>query len=119
MSRNFEDSPSFFADQQASSGVPSSETKVKRGERIVGFDKELIEKLGGKDPCPCGSGRRFQTLLPIRGLLRWRHGPLLRAGLATRIDVPLFAASSLRLSGRDAPTAGLRTELDCASRAGR
>ncbi|WP_390624007.1 SEC-C metal-binding domain-containing protein [Fodinicola feengrottensis] len=23
-----------------------------------------MEKLGGNDPCPCGSGRRFQTLLP-------------------------------------------------------
>ncbi|MFI5210449.1 MAG: SEC-C metal-binding domain-containing protein [Gemmatimonadales bacterium] len=26
--------------------------------------KELIEKLGRKDPCPCGSGRRFQAMLP-------------------------------------------------------
>jgi hypothetical protein len=25
--------------------------------------KELIEKLGRNDPCPCGSGRRFQALL--------------------------------------------------------
>ncbi|MFC9997072.1 SEC-C metal-binding domain-containing protein [Nocardia sp. NPDC127526] len=24
----------------------------------------MVEKLGGQDPCPCGSGRRFQTLLP-------------------------------------------------------
>ncbi|WP_220448092.1 SEC-C metal-binding domain-containing protein [Nonomuraea diastatica] len=24
----------------------------------------MIEKLGGKDPCPCGSGRRFPPLLP-------------------------------------------------------
>ncbi|WP_414717198.1 SEC-C metal-binding domain-containing protein [Tahibacter sp.] len=23
----------------------------------------LCEKLGRKDPCPCGSGRRFQELL--------------------------------------------------------
>ncbi|MFB9947764.1 SEC-C metal-binding domain-containing protein [Rhizobium puerariae] len=27
-------------------------------------DVELIEKLGRNDPCPCGSGRRFQALLP-------------------------------------------------------
>ncbi|WP_211349681.1 SEC-C metal-binding domain-containing protein [Micromonospora pisi] len=26
----------------------------------------MVEKLGGKDPCPCGSGRRFRPLLPCR-----------------------------------------------------
>jgi hypothetical protein len=31
---------------------------------VVHGDKELIEKLGRNDPCPCGSGRRFQGLLP-------------------------------------------------------
>ncbi|NKB57565.1 MAG: hypothetical protein GKS00_14660 [Alphaproteobacteria bacterium] len=40
-----------------------SETKVKRGERYVHGDVELVEKLGREDLCPCGSGRRFQTLL--------------------------------------------------------
>ncbi|MGZ5271663.1 MAG: SEC-C metal-binding domain-containing protein [Ramlibacter sp.] len=25
--------------------------------------KELLEKLGRNDPCPCGSGLRFQALL--------------------------------------------------------
>ncbi|MFI6761999.1 SEC-C metal-binding domain-containing protein [Micromonospora sp. NPDC050417] len=24
----------------------------------------MVEKLGGRDPCPCGSGRRFRPLLP-------------------------------------------------------
>jgi len=43
-------------------GFPS-ETRVKRGVRIVHGDKELIEKLGRKDPCPCGSARLFQELL--------------------------------------------------------
>jgi len=51
-------------------GYPS-ETQVKRGQRIVGGDKYLVEKLGRNDPCPCGSGRRFQKVLPedraIRG----------------------------------------------------
>jgi tRNA-splicing ligase RtcB len=37
---------------------------VKRGDRVVRGDKELIEKLGRNDPCPCGSGRRFQGVLP-------------------------------------------------------
>jgi uncharacterized protein YecA (UPF0149 family) len=39
-------------------GFPS-ETRVKRGVRIVHGTKELIEKLGRNDPCPCGSGRSF------------------------------------------------------------
>jgi uncharacterized protein YecA (UPF0149 family) len=43
-------------------GYPS-ETQVKRGFREVHGGKELLEKLGRNDPCPCGSGRRFQELL--------------------------------------------------------
>jgi len=43
-------------------GFPS-ETKVKRGMRVVHGDKELTEKLGRNDLCPCGSGRRFQEML--------------------------------------------------------
>jgi len=42
---------------------------VKRGLRFVHGDVELLEKLGRNDPCPCGSGLRFQTVLP-------RIGPL-------------------------------------------
>ena len=41
----------------------NSETRVKHGQRIVHGDKELIEKLGRNDPCPCLSGRRFQSML--------------------------------------------------------
>jgi SEC-C motif len=43
-------------------GFPS-ESEVKRGDRLVHGDKELIEKLGRNDLCPCGSGRRFQAML--------------------------------------------------------
>jgi len=43
-------------------GYPS-ERRVKRGYRVVGEDKELVEKLGRNDLCPCGSGRRFQEVL--------------------------------------------------------
>jgi uncharacterized protein YecA (UPF0149 family) len=39
-------------------GFPS-ETQVKRGVRVVHGNKELREKLGRSDLCPCGSGRRF------------------------------------------------------------
>jgi uncharacterized protein YecA (UPF0149 family) len=31
--------------------------------RVVHGDKELIEKLGRNDLCPCDSGRRFQEML--------------------------------------------------------
>lgn len=40
-------------------GYPS-ETRVKRGVRIVHGDKMLEEKLGRNDLCPCGSGKRFK-----------------------------------------------------------
>ncbi len=56
-------------------GFPS-ETRVKRGQRIVHGDKELVEKRGRNDLCPCGSGRRFQALLPEK----W---PVLTAAMAT------------------------------------
>jgi uncharacterized protein YecA (UPF0149 family) len=47
-------------------GFPS-ETRVKRGVRVLkGGELELIERLGNNDPCPCGSGRRFQELLSQR-----------------------------------------------------
>jgi uncharacterized protein YecA (UPF0149 family) len=49
-------------------GYPS-ETQVKRGERVVHGGKHLIEKLGRNDPCPCGSTRLFQALLPAQRLL--------------------------------------------------
>jgi hypothetical protein len=44
-------------------GYPS-ETNVKRGRQFVGDGKELEEKLGRRDPCPCGFGRRFWQVLP-------------------------------------------------------
>ncbi|MGD0227017.1 MAG: SEC-C metal-binding domain-containing protein [Terriglobia bacterium] len=35
--------------------------------------KELSEKLGRNDPCPCGSGIRFQEVLhALRPLRRYR-----------------------------------------------
>jgi uncharacterized protein YecA (UPF0149 family) len=49
-------------------GFPS-ETGVKRGDRIVRGTKELSEKLGRNDPCPCGSSRLFQALLPAQRLV--------------------------------------------------
>jgi uncharacterized protein YecA (UPF0149 family) len=43
-------------------GYPS-EARVKRGTQIVHGGKELVEKLGRNDLCPCGSGKRFQAVL--------------------------------------------------------
>src|SRR5438309_7974354 len=40
-------------------GFPS-ETQVRRGVRIVHGNKELFEKLGRNDLCPCGSSKRFK-----------------------------------------------------------
>ena len=55
--------PGFEVTSKRRKGFPS-ETRVKRGLRFVrGGEKELVEKLGRNDPCPCGSGKRFQTLL--------------------------------------------------------
>jgi hypothetical protein len=39
-------------------GFPS-ETRVKRGDRVVHGTKDLFEKLGRNDLCPCRSGRSF------------------------------------------------------------
>ena len=52
------DSPSHEITSKRRRGFPS-ETQVKRGQRVVHGDKELIEKLGRNDLCPCGSGHRF------------------------------------------------------------
>jgi len=55
----------------------ASETQVRRGDRVVHGDKELIEKLGRNDLCPCGSGRRFQEMLPALRPLRRQRTQLL------------------------------------------
>jgi uncharacterized protein YecA (UPF0149 family) len=42
----------------------ASEARVKRGHRYIkGGEIELVEQLGRNDPCPCGSGRKFQEVL--------------------------------------------------------
>jgi uncharacterized protein YecA (UPF0149 family) len=52
------DEPLFEITSKRRNGFPS-ETHVKRGPRIVHGGKELCEKLGRNDLCPCGSGSRF------------------------------------------------------------
>ena len=52
------DESNFEVTGKRRKGFPS-ETQVKRGVRVVHGNKELIEKLGRSDLCPCGSGRSF------------------------------------------------------------
>ena len=56
------DESNFEITSKRRKGFPS-ETSVKRGRQIVGGQKELVEKLGRNDLCPCGSNRRFQEML--------------------------------------------------------
>ena len=49
---------SFEITRKRRKGFPS-ETRVGKGERVVHGNKELREKLGRNDLCPCGSGHRF------------------------------------------------------------
>ena len=60
MARNNQDwgESNFEITSKRRKGFPS-ETQVKRGARVVHGNKELGEKLGRNDLCPCGSGRRF------------------------------------------------------------
>ncbi|MEE9547238.1 MAG: SEC-C metal-binding domain-containing protein, partial [Hyphomicrobium sp.] len=55
--------PPFEVSAKRRKSYPS-ETRVKRGERYVHGNVELVEKLGRNDLCPCGSGLRFQAVLP-------------------------------------------------------
>jgi uncharacterized protein YecA (UPF0149 family) len=56
-------SHAFEVTSKRRKGYPS-ETQVRPGFRVVHGDKELLEKLGRNDPCPCGSGKTFQEMLP-------------------------------------------------------
>ena len=64
----FDATPAVEVTRKRRKGFPS-ETHVKRGHRVVNGDKELLERLGRNDPCPCGSTRRFKVLLPPRRTL--------------------------------------------------
>src|SRR6185437_11343622 len=66
------------------SGVEAtlSEAHVRRGRRVVHGDKELHEKLGRNDPCPCGSGRLFKKCCRNTGCFRRRRERPLRAIVA-------------------------------------
>jgi hypothetical protein len=50
----------------------SSETRVKRGDRVIGADTELIEKVGHDDRWSNGSGHQVSVTLPQPQRLRRR-----------------------------------------------
>ena len=61
---------------------------MKKGLRIVHGDKELIEKLGRNDLCPCDSKRRFQKLLsPKRQIRRFAPRLLFLGNKKKRIQI--------------------------------
>jgi len=64
--RHTSNSTAFEVTSKRRKGFPS-ETSVKRGDRRVHGGKQLAEKLGRNDLCPCGLGRRFQAILPKVG----------------------------------------------------
>jgi SEC-C motif len=85
-------SPAFSTTRKRRKSFPS-ETHVKRGPRVVHGDVELTEKLGRNDLCPCGSGRRFQSMLHEVRQLRRRKSQLLlleSRGRAAVLTAPSF-----------------------------
>jgi len=78
----------------SAAGVPPSESNVKRGDRVVGVDTELTEKLGRDDLCACGSGRRFPPVLPEHRPVRRRAKPSITSVTAASSEA--FMGNSLR-----------------------
>src|SRR3954468_22411418 len=69
----------FTPSSKRRKGFPS-ETRVKRGVRVVHCDKELLEKLGRNDLCPCGSARKFKNCCLRRWQIRRRTQRSLLSG---------------------------------------
>src|SRR5207249_4706832 len=77
-------------------GFPS-ETQVKRGARFVHGTKELLEKVGRNDLCPCGSGKRFKKCCRDAGcFLRRGPAPLLLESDSECLPGPLVGQHSFR-----------------------
>jgi len=67
--QDLEQEPFFETMSKRRMGFPS-ETKVKSGVWEVHGDKELEERVGRNDLCPCGSGRLFKTCCRNSGCFR-------------------------------------------------
>ena len=104
-------SPVLSRHRASGGGGYASETQVRRGDRVVHGDKELIEKLGRNDLCPCGSGRRFQEMLPALRPLRRERAELLfpSVALATERTALRCSLGSGAIGGAaDSDSAGCR-----------
>ncbi|MGE0699563.1 MAG: SEC-C metal-binding domain-containing protein [Hyphomicrobiaceae bacterium] len=98
--------PAFEVSSKRRKSFPS-ETRVKRGRQIVHGDVELVEKLGRNDLCPCGSGARFQALLPAqRPLRRLRAQALLSERKTDRAAARHRAMRAGVMARRPAPSPG-------------
>src|SRR5438067_3621436 len=85
----------------------ASESRVKRGDRVVHGDKELTEKLGRNDPCPCGSGRRFQAVLHAeRPFSKKRRATTTGASDADTCDRATNPSTITRMAGMERGTTG-------------
>ncbi len=73
---------------------------MKRGQRVVHGDKELSEKLGRKDPCPCGSGLKFKTCCLTSNRF-YRTGPLRTLIMMTTINDKVTSCRPLGPAGSD------------------
>ncbi|MGQ0635445.1 MAG: SEC-C metal-binding domain-containing protein [Planctomycetaceae bacterium] len=71
--------PAFEPMSKRRRGFPS-ETQVKRGVRLVHGDKELAEKLGRNDLCPCQSGKLFRNCCLKSGRFRRRKSSRVLSG---------------------------------------
>ena len=92
-------SPAFEVMSKRRKGFPS-ETQVKRGDRVVHGDKELVEKVGRNDPCPCGSGKLVKKCCRNTGCFRRRQSGLLLLG--NKITIPLGSREPSGFSVRGA-----------------
>jgi hypothetical protein len=60
---------------------------------VRGGEVELVEKLGRNDPCPCGSGKRFQGLLPDIRMLSMGSSGMIIGGSEGEGDLKMVAAA--------------------------
>jgi hypothetical protein len=57
-------------------------------------EKELLEKLGRNDLCPCGSGRKFKKCCLRCWSLRWQSQTPLFSGTSNQVEGTLFPPKS-------------------------
>ena len=82
-------SPAFEIMSKRRKGFPS-ESQVKRGERVVHGNKELMEKVGRNDLCPCRTGKLFKKCCRNSGYFRRGESGILLSGNNNSIQFRCF-----------------------------